>query len=289
MKYSFLKNPIIVFTLILSFLFQCSSEQTKFPRKDLKANMKPPEIIDDITWSKYMQPVFGKTIERPTEEGSKFYVIFRDSNTNFVVRSVMVQLEERNTKLEPAEYLHYPVSYMKKAANNSIFLPSFNMYSDVYRNNYRPYVTNPGYGLTAGMLVVVIGGIFVVGTTGGFLLGLGKGTYELTEDLWEGFTIDSREIVVGYNDYSYDESGTLVRVASYLPYRAVTKTILPVYNLEGTKEVGTLYPESEPILIYDLNYIFPKQSKGKPTASAVNYRQLVPTENQKRIPLPIKK
>ncbi|TGN19073.1 hypothetical protein [Leptospira idonii] len=269
------------------FLFGCSTERSPLPRKHLTENVSHPEFVDGLTWDSWVQPKFGKQIQRPTKEGERYFVLFRDRSTQSVLRSVCIEISGKNHDFSPKQYLYYPFAYTFMAGKGSLELFNLRHPSGGYPNynhNTRSFYGGR-YAANAGVLIVVAG-VFVVGTVGGFVVGLGKGTYELTGDLYEEFSVSSEEIVLGYNDYEYDSAGNLIGVSSYLPYHSITSQELPVYDLTGESKLGNLYPKMVPTQLVDVSFQYdPKRSKPK---SAI-YTEFFPEEKKKKISLPLKK
>ncbi|WP_411821707.1 hypothetical protein [Leptospira sp. 'Mane'] len=249
----------------------------------MKSETRSPEFTDSLEWGRWFEPKFGDRVERPEGGGKRFYVLFREKQSNRVLRSVTIQLEDKEFKLRPNEYLNYPVSYTAYMAKNFLVVPDYRMIRDV-RN--QPYPQQPYYYTANAGVLLIIGGVFVLGTAGGFIVGLAKGTYELTDDIWDGFTLSGREVVLDYSDYSYDENGKLVQVSSYLPYRAITKSVIPVYDREGKKEVATFYPSDNPSLLFEIQYKYANRSE---VPNSAVYKEFIPKENKKIIQLPLMK
>lgn len=280
---SFSLRYFIYFNLLI-FVFSCSSQKSHLPLKNLKSETKPPEFVDSLVFGKWFEPQFGNPIERPEGEGKRFYVLFKEKDSNRVLRSVTIQLDNKEFKLKPKEYFYYPISYAAYAAKRSLLVPDLSSMVRNIRN--RPWEQQPYYAADAGFVVIIMGGVFVLGTTGGFIAGLGKGSYELTDDIWKGFTLTGQEVVLEYTDYSYDEKGKLILVSSYLPYRAVTKSVIPIYDPKGKKEVATFYPSANPALLSEIQYKYGNRSDVPVFAV---YKEFLPKENKKIIRLPLSK
>jgi len=265
------------FYILISFIFlnSCSTEESTLPFRNLQVRITQPIFVDKIIWDANMVPTLGNLIQRTENEGDSFQVVFHNFETKKIARTISITVRNRDLDLEPQRYISYPFEYTIEAAKMSGMFALSILSGGSGNNKY------------AGLFLLGFSvGTFTLGTTGGFLLGLGRGTYELTDDLWDGFTVNKKEIVLGYNDYEYDMEGRIKSVSSYLPYRSITNEAIPVYDLEGKKQITTIYTKEEPVELFQLDYIYGKNGKN-PTS--IILKEFIPKLKTTKIRLPIRK
>ncbi|MCW7469753.1 hypothetical protein [Leptospira kanakyensis] len=133
-----------------------------------------------------------------------------------------------------------------------------------------------------------LGIVYIAYTGTAIILGMGKGTYEFTEDVLEGIIVSKEEIVLGFNDYQYDKEGRLLKVSTYLPYRSISKSVIPFYDRDGKKQIGQMYPSSKPILLSEINYKYVNSKSDLKTPKSAEIIEHIPKKTKKLIKLPMK-
>ncbi|MCG6139328.1 hypothetical protein [Leptospira mtsangambouensis] len=275
------------FVLLLSY-FSCSTQTVYIPKENLNATLMPAEFVEKLEFSESLLPIVSDSIERPNSHGKIYYGILRDKDNNRIVRSIAILVDSKDMDLQPEEYFYYPVYYAINVSKHLSIRQTMRSEYDIRRANEKSPVYMPVYATSSVVALAALGIVFVAFTGTAFIFGMGKGTYEFTEDVMEGIIVSKEEIVLGFNDYQYDIEGRLVKVSTYLPYRSISKSVIPLYDREGKKQIGQMYPSSKPILLSEIIY---KYSQIKPTSKIPKVAEIiehVPKKTKKLINLPIK-
>jgi hypothetical protein len=104
-------------------------------------------------------------VQRDESGGDSFIVVFHNFETKQIARSLTIAIKNRELDLEPKRYLFYPFLFTYVAAEMSAVL-ALNL-------------LNGASGSIGDGAVILLGfsaGLIAVGTTGGFLVGLGRGS-----------------------------------------------------------------------------------------------------------------
>lgn len=280
---SILSNSF-TFLLLLSF-FSCSTQKVYIPKENLNATLMPAEFVEKLEFSDFLLPSVSDSLERPNTNGKIYYGILRNKENNRIVRSIAILVDSKDMDLKPEEYLYYPVYYAINVSKHLSIKQTMRSEYDIRRANERSPVYMPVYATSSVVALAALGIVFVAFTGTAFILGMGKGTYEFTEDVMEGIIISKEEIVLGYNDFQYDDEGRLMKVSTYLPYRSISKSVIPLYDREGKKQIGQMYPTTKPILLSEINYKYKSGSKNPKAAEILEH---IPKKTKKLIDLPIK-
>ncbi|PKA23351.1 hypothetical protein CH381_26105 [Leptospira sp. mixed culture ATI2-C-A1] len=275
------------FVLLLSY-FSCSTQTVYIPKENLNLSLKPAEFVEKLEFSNSLLPIVSEPVERPNTHGKIYYGILRDKENNRIVRSIAILLDSKDMNLQPEEYLYYPVYYAINVSKNLSIRQTLRSEYDIRRANENSPVYMPVYATSSVVALAAYGIVFVAFTGTAFILGMGKGTYEFTEDVMEGLIVSKEEIVLGFNDYQYDQEGRLVNVSTYLPYRSISKSVIPLYDREGKKQVGQMYPSSKPILLSEINYKYSQTKSFSRMPKAAEIIEYIPKKTKKLIDLPIK-
>ncbi|MBM9549065.1 hypothetical protein JWG40_18715 [Leptospira sp. 201903074] len=259
----------LTFVFLISFV-SCATQEVHIPKLNLNGKLAPAQFVKKLEFSEYILPNLSGSIERPNSRGELYYGILRDKETNRMVRSIAILVDTKDLGLEPEKYLQYPVYYAINMSENFGFRQPLSYEYDIRRANDLAPVYMPVYATGTVVALAAFGIVYVAFTGTAFIFGMGKGTYEFTEDIMEGIIISNEEIVLGYNDYQYDKEGKLIKISTYLPYRSISKSVIPFYDRYGKKQIGQMYPSSKPILVSEINYqyaytkassIFPKSAE----------------------------
>lgn len=282
MKFIFSKS--FTFVLFLSFI-SCSTQKVYIPKENLNATLKPAEFVEKLEFSDFLFPLVSESLERPNTNGKIYYGILRNKENNRIVRSIAILIDSKDMNLQPEEYFYYPVYYAINVSKHLSIKQTLRSEYDIRRANEKSPVYMPVYATSSVVALAALGIVFVAFTGTAFILGMGKGTYEFTEDVMEGIIVSNEEIVLGYNDYQYDNEGRLINVSTYLPYRSISKSVIPLYDREGKKQIGQMYPSSKPILLSEINFKYKSLSKTPKAAEIIEH---IPKKTKKWIDLPIK-
>lgn len=282
-RFRMLKSQILLALTSLSLHF-CSTKESSFPKQHLSESPGEPIYSETLDSNEYLQPIV-KESTRPTKEGSIYYVILRDKVGKKILRSIAILVEDKSMNLKPEEYFHYPIYYTVSTSKHFRFWHHYNMAYDIRRAADNSPVYMPVYASASVVSLAAFGIAYVASTGTAFIVGLGKGTYEFTEDILEGVIISNEEIVLAYNDYLYDEKNRLKTIATYLPYRSISKTVIPLYDREGKKQIGQMYPSSKPILLSQMDFTYVSSSSNP---KSVSFTEYLPKTNKKIISLPMK-
>ncbi|PJZ85053.1 hypothetical protein [Leptospira harrisiae] len=266
---SILSNSF-TFLLLLSF-FSCSTQKVYIPKENLNATLMPAEFVEKLEFSDFLLPSVSDSLERPNTNGKIYYGILRNKENNRIVRSIAILVDSKDMDLKPEEYLYYPVYYAINVSKHLSIKQTMRSEYDIRRANERSPVYMPVYATSSVVALAALGIVFVAFTGTAFILGMGKGTYEFTEDVMEGIIISKEEIVLGYNDFQYDDEGRLMKVSTYLPYRSISKSVIPLYDREGKKQIGQMYPTTKPILLSEINYKYKSGSKNPKAAEILEH------------------
>ncbi|EOQ89672.1 hypothetical protein LEP1GSC202_1716 [Leptospira yanagawae serovar Saopaulo str. Sao Paulo = ATCC 700523] len=278
-------SKFFLVSFILIFVNFCFTKEVIIPKDNLYLVVAPPVYADAFETNSYLFPVFSEIKNRPDTKGKVYYTILKDKEQKRILRSIAILVDDHSLKLKPEEYLHYPVYYANSTSKSFRVWHHYNMTYDIRRAADNSPVYVPVY-TSASVASFAAFGVFYVASTGtAFLLGLGKGTYEFTEDIMEGISINQEEVVLAYNDYTYDEQGRMTKITTYLPYRSISKSVIPLYDREGKKQIGQVYPTSKPILVSQMDFQY---IKGNQNPKSVNFIEYLPKKNQKLVRLPIK-
>ncbi|EMJ89550.1 hypothetical protein [Leptospira meyeri] len=275
------------FVLLLSY-FSCSTQTVYIPKENLNLSLKPAEFVEKLEFSNSLLPIVSEPVERPNTHGKIYYGILRDKENNRIVRSIAILVDSKDMNLQPEEYLYYPVYYAINVSKNLSIRQTLRSEYDIRRANENSPVYMPVYATSSVVALAAYGIVFVAFTGTAFILGMGKGTYEFTEDVMEGLIVSKEEIVLGFNDYQYDQEGRLVNVSTYLPYRSISKSVIPLYDREGKKQIGQMYPSSKPILLSEINYKYFQMKPSSRIPKAAEIIEHIPKKTKKLIDLPIK-
>ncbi|MCW7488990.1 hypothetical protein CH372_18290 [Leptospira meyeri] len=275
------------FVLLLSY-FSCSTQTVYIPKENLNLSLKPAEFVEKLEFSNSLLPLVSEPVERPNTHGKIYYGILRDKENNRIVRSIAILVDSKDMNLQPEEYLYYPVYYAINVSKNLSIRQTLRSEYDIRRANENSPVYMPVYATSSVVALAAYGIVFVAFTGTAFILGMGKGTYEFTEDVMEGLIVSKEEIVLGFNDYQYDQEGRLVNVSTYLPYRSISKSVIPLYDREGKKQIGQMYPSSKPILLSEINYKYSQTKSFSRMPKAAEIIEYIPKKTKKLIDLPIK-
>ncbi|WP_244279606.1 hypothetical protein [Leptospira brenneri] len=217
-----------------------------------------------------------------------YYGLLRDKKSNRIVRSIAILVDSKDLNLSPEEYLHYPVYYAVNVSKHFSFGYRFRTEYDIRRAGDSSPVYMPVYATSAVVAFAAFGIVYVASTGTAFVVGLGKGTYEFTEDIMDGIIVSNEEIVLGYNDYQYDKEGRLTKVSSYLPYRSISKSVIPFYDRDGKKQIGQMYPSSKPILLSEINYQYTSGNKNIKIPKSAEIIEHIPKKTRRVVVLPMK-
>lgn len=274
-------------TLIPVFLFSlngCFTKEVTIPKENLRLPIDVPVYSESQEIDEYFIPVFAE-IKRPEKDGKQYHAILKEKETGKILRTIAILIDDRSINLKPEEYIHYPIYYASSVSRNFRFWPYYRSSYDIRRASDNSPVYMPVYA-SAGIASLAAFGIAYVASTGtAFIFGLGKGTYEFTEDILEGVVVSNEEIVLAYNDYLYDENNRLKSILTYLPYRSISKSVIPLYDREGKKQIGQMYPSSKPILISQLDYTYNKLNVNPSFVTMIEY---LPKKLKKTISLPVR-
>ncbi|MCW7461585.1 hypothetical protein [Leptospira limi] len=271
--------PIILFSLN-----GCFTKEVTIPKENLRQSLDIPVYSDSQEIDEYFIPVFTE-IKRPQNDGNVYQAILKEKETGKIVRTIAILVDDKTLNLKPEEYIHYPIYYASSVSRKFRFWPYYKSTYDIRRASDNSPVYMPVYA-SAGIASLAAFGIAYVASTGtAFIVGLGKGTYEFTEDILEGVVVSNQEIVLAYNDYLYDNKNRLTSIMTYLPYRSISKSVIPLYDREGKKQIGQMYPSSKPILISQLDY---KYNKINANPSSVTMIEYLPKKMKKTISLPVR-
>ncbi|MCG6151545.1 hypothetical protein [Leptospira bandrabouensis] len=283
---SILSNSF-TFVLLLSF-FSCSTQTVYIPKENLNAALMPAEFVEKLEFSEFLLPVVSESIVRSDDRGIIYYGILKDKENNRMIRSITILVDSKEMDLQPEEYLYYPVYYAINVTKNFSISQTLRSEYDIRRANEKSPVYMPVYATSSVVALAALGIVYIAFTGTAFIVGMGRGTYEFTEDVMEGIVVSKEEIVLGFNDYRYDQEGRLINVSTYLPYRSISKSVIPLYDREGKKQIGQIYPSSKPILLSEINYKYSTNkatSKNPKVAETIEY---FPKKTKKLIDLPIK-
>ncbi|TGN04688.1 hypothetical protein [Leptospira bandrabouensis] len=283
---SILSNSF-TFVLLLSF-FSCSTQTVYIPKENLNAALMPAEFVEKLEFSEFLLPVVSESIVRSDDRGIIYYGILKDKENNRMIRSITILVDSKEMDLQPEEYLYYPVYYAINVTKNFSISQTLRSEYDIRRANEKSPVYMPVYATSSVVALAALGIVYIAFTGTAFIVGMGRGTYEFTEDVMEGIVVSKEEIVLGFNDYRYDQEGRLINVSTYLPYRSISKSVIPLYDREGKKQIGQMYPSSKPILLSEINYKYSTNkvtSKNPKVAETIEY---FPKKTKKLIDLPIK-
>ncbi|XDD43285.1 hypothetical protein AB3N58_02705 [Leptospira sp. WS60.C2] len=278
-----LKFQSLVAIVLFSFL-NCSTKKSYVPKENLNQTLEEPVYSEVLDSDEYLLPVLRET-NRPSEKGKIYYVILKDKNDHKVLRSIVILIEDKSMNLKPEEYFHYPVFYANSVSKRFRFWHHYNSSYDIRRAADNSPVYMPVYASASIVTLAAFGIAYVASTGTAFIVGLGKGTYEFTEDILEGVVVSNEEIVLAYHDYLYDEKDRLKTILTYLPYRSISKSVIPVYDREGKKQISQMYPSSKPILLSQMDYTYGSSAKNPKLVSIVEH---LPQKTKKIISLPIK-
>ncbi|TGK99854.1 hypothetical protein EHQ34_10410 [Leptospira levettii] len=283
MLFRLMKNWILIPVLFFS-LNGCFTKEVTIPKENLAQSLDVPVYTDLLELDEYLIPVFTE-IKRPVKDGKQYHAILKGKETGKILRTIAILIDDRSINLKPEEYIHYPIYYASSVSRNFRFWPYYRSTYDIRRASDNSPVYMPVYA-SAGVASLAAFGIAYVASTGtAFIVGLGKGTYEFTEDILEGVVISNQEIVLAYNDYLYDENNRLKSILTYLPYRSISKSVIPLYDREGKKQIGQMYPTSKPILISQLDYNYKQMSLNPSSVTMIEY---LPKKLKKTISLPVR-
>ncbi|MCW7493996.1 hypothetical protein ND861_15220 [Leptospira sp. 2 VSF19] len=278
---------ICTLVLLLSF-FSCSTQTVYIPKENLNATLMPAEFVEKLEFSELLLPVVSESIERPDDHGIIYYGILRDKENKRIVRSITILVDSKDMDLQPEEYLYYPVYYAINVSKNLSISQTLRSEYDIRRANEKSPVYMPVYATSSVVALAALGIVYIAFTGTALIFGMGKGTYEFTEDVMEGIVVSKEEIVLGFNDYQYDKEGRLVNVSTYLPYRSISKSVIPLYDRTGKKQIGQMYPSSKPILLSEINYKYSNNKATSKIPKAVEIIEYIPKRNKKWMRLPIK-
>lgn len=278
-----MKKQILIFVSILS-LNGCSTKEVIIPKENLKQSMSAPVYAEILDFNEFLLPIFKET-DRQSKPGKIYYAILKDMETQKILRSIAILVDDKSMNLKPEEYINYPIYYANSMSKRFRFWHHYNSEYDIRRAADNSPIYMPVYA-SANVVTLAAFGIAYVASTGtAFIVGLGKGTYEFTEDILEGVIISKEEIVLAYNDYIYDEIGRLKSITTFLPYRSISKSVIPLYDREGKKQIGQMYPSSKPILLSQMDFNY---TKSNPNPKSVIMYEFLPQKNKKIISLPIR-
>ncbi|TGM47556.1 hypothetical protein EHQ92_06490 [Leptospira biflexa] len=278
-----MKIQIFVFLSILS-LNGCSTKEVAIPKENLNNALSLPVYAETLDSNEFLLPIIKET-SRPSKEGQIYYAILKENEKGKILRSIAILVEDKSMNLKPEEYLHYPIYYANHISRRFRFWHHYNTTYDIRRAADNSPVYMPVYASASVVTLAAFGIAYVASTGTAFIVGLGKGTYEFTEDILEGVIISNEEIVLAYSDYVYDENERLKTIFTYLPYRSISKSVIPLYDREGKKQIGKMFPSSKPILLSQMDFSYTKSNRNP---KAVTFIEFLPKTNQKVISLPIR-
>ncbi|TGL87505.1 hypothetical protein EHQ68_07750 [Leptospira congkakensis] len=283
----FILSNHLTFVLLLSF-FSCSTQKVYIPKENLNDSLLPAEFVKKLEFSESLLPILSEPIKRPSSQGEIYYGILRDKENNRIVRSIAILVDSKDLNLRPTEYLYYPVYYAINVTNYLSIRQTLRTEYDIRRANYNSPVYMPVYATSAVVSFAALGIVYIASTGTAIILGMGKGTYEFTEDVLEGIIVSKEEIVLGFNDYQYDKEGRLIKVSTYLPYRSISKSVIPFYDRDGKKQIGQMYPSSKPILLSEINYKYVNSKSNSKILKSAEIIEHIPKKTKKLINLPMK-
>ncbi|MCW7458903.1 hypothetical protein ND856_05870 [Leptospira bandrabouensis] len=283
---SILSNSF-TFVLLLSF-FSCSTQTVYIPKENLNAALMPAEFVEKLEFSEFLLPVVSESIVRSDDRGIIYYGILKDKENNRMIRSITILVDSKEMDLQPEEYLYYPVYYAINVTKNFSISQTLRSEYDIRRANEKSPVYMPVYATSSVVALAALGIVYIAFTGTAFIVGMGRGTYEFTEDVMEGIVVSKEEIVLGFNDYRYDKEGRLINISTYLPYRSISKSVIPLYDREGKKQIGQMYPSSKPILLSEINYKYSTIKATSKNPKAAEIIEYFPKKTKKLIDLPIK-
>ncbi|WP_233440910.1 hypothetical protein [Leptospira biflexa] len=246
--------------------------------------MSFPVYAETLDSNEFLLPIIKET-SRPSKEGQIYYAILKENEKGKILRSIAILVEDKSMNLKPEEYLHYPIYYANHISRRFRFWHHYDSSYDIRRAADNSPVYMPVYASASVVTLAAFGIAYVASTGTAFIVGLGKGTYEFTEDILEGVIISNEEIVLAYSDYVYDENERLKTIFTYLPYRSISKSVIPLYDREGKKQIGKMFPSSKPILLSQMDFSYTKSNRNP---KSVTFIEFLPKTNKKVISLPIR-
>ncbi|XDD47049.1 hypothetical protein AB3N60_02885 [Leptospira sp. WS39.C2] len=278
-----MKNPFILMIFCLS-VNVCSTNVTTIPKDNLSQTIAAPIYSEFYNTNEYMFPIL-KESKRPKEAGKIYYAILKDKETGQILRTISILIDDKTMNLKPEEYFHYPIYYANRVSRSFGYWHHYNSTYDIRRAADNSPVYMPVYASASVVTLAAFGIAYVASTGTAFIIGLGKGTYEFTEDILEGVVISNQEIVLAYDDYVYDEKNRLKSILTYLPYRSISKSVIPLYDRDGKKQIGQMYPSTKPILLSQMDFNYNKSNPNPKSATLVEF---LPQKTKKIISLPIR-
>lgn len=215
----------IVAVVIVSSIFSCAYRSVdnlfNLPEGDHRR-----ELYRDLTIDDFGRHVFGNRIyDEPRNTGEKYHIVLVDQQDGKMLNSYQIENVPYNRKINYRKSLKIVYRWTGKG-----YISGLQLARDITGHS----VTN----VESAVLLVGLAGVSVVlGTAGGFVVGIADASWkELRKPM-----VSTAALITEYTVYRYDAKGRLYQMIQYAPANEPEELVATTYYYRGDQSFPFRY------------------------------------------------